>query len=67
VPWNAMDDDAIYPQFNWGKRPMQASHNVLLGFILVPVHFYVLWIIFCWSGKGLCFDGSNHFFKEKRK
>jgi hypothetical protein len=64
--WNPFDDDAVYPQMNWSKRPIQTSWNWLLCFVSIPAHFYFLWIIFCWSGKGTCFDGSNHYFKEKR-
>lgn len=56
------DDDAVYPQLNWSKRPDLSSVNWLLALLfVVPVHYYLLWAFSCWSG-GWRFDGSNRRF-----
>ena len=44
------DDDAIYPQLNWRKRPAQASCLWLSGFVLIPLHFFALWTFLVWWG-----------------
>lgn len=45
-PWSHPDDDdAVYPQLNWRKRPGHASVNVAYGIVFAPVHFGVLWIL----------------------
>ena len=52
------DDDAVYPQFNWHKRPAESSLNTVYGFVLVPFHFLVLWVVSAWWG-GCQWDGSH--------
>ena len=63
------DDDAVYSQLNWHKRPVQSSLGVCCGAVLAPLHFVVLWMVSAWSG-GNRWDGKHRRFicaQERKK
>ena len=59
------DDDAVYPQVNWRKRPAKSSLSLAGVFVFVPLHYFALWIVSAWSG-GCRWDGSQRRFVASR-